>query len=293
LVGSAIHLDMTGYRHSPPIATGCRARLLACALGMAVSAGLTGGQAAAASDLIRHLPPRTPLVTMPWAVEEGGLDVAVLSTPRPVVTPLPTARSRTSALPPIRLPGDIDAAMGDERKSRFLGAVLPAIVAVNNAVLGERARLQAILRDVRAGITPSPRDQAWIAQIARFYRGKATDLDDLLARVDAIPTSLALGQVMTWDDALFVVKPYETIVESVIDYVRTLNSHPAYAEFRAERQMMRRMGEQLDGGLLLRHLTRYSELGGDYIKRVTVVIRQNGFADYDRMDLLAPWVPHG
>ncbi|AFK53894.1 glucosaminidase domain-containing protein [Tistrella mobilis] len=305
---------MMRYFYSRPIATRYRARLLACVLGMAVPGGLAGVHTAVAADLIRHLPPRTPMVTMPWAVEEGGLDVAVLSTPRPVVTPLPAARSRASMLPPIRLPGDIDAAMGDERKARFLGTVLPAIVAVNNAVLGERARLQAILRDVRAGITPSPRDQAWIAQIARFYRGKATDLDDLLARVDAIPTSLALGQaalesgwgtsrsaregnalfgVMTWDDALFVVKPYETIVESVIDYVRTLNSHPAYAGFRAERQMMRRMGEQLDGGLLLRHLTRYSELGGDYIERVTVVIRQNGFAEYDRMDLLAPWVPHG
>ncbi|MFD0390505.1 glucosaminidase domain-containing protein [Tistrella bauzanensis] len=290
---------------------------MACLLATMVS---TAGIAMASSDVIRHLPPRTPLVSMPWGGDDGLGDVAVLSMPLShnlAVVADAAAPQRTQSgrpLPVIRLPGDIDAAMGDDRKSRFLSVVLPAIVAVNNAVLGERARLQAILRDQAAGIAPSPRDQQWLAQVARFYRGKASDLPDLLNRIDAIPTSLALGQaalesgwgtsrvaregnalfgVMTWNNAVFEVKPYETIVESVIDYVRTLNSHPAYAEFRAERSLMRKVGAPMNGGLLLRHLTRYSELGGDYIERVTVVIEQNGFAGYDRMDLLAPWVPQG
>ena len=58
-------------------------------------------------------------------------------------------------------------------------------------------------------------------------------------------------------------------------YVRNLNTHAAYAEFRAARAALRRAGGALDGFALAATLGGYSERGEAYIEDIRGIIRHN------------------
>jgi Bax protein len=75
---------------------------------------------------------------------------------------------------------------------------------------------------------------------------------------------------------------FEHLRQCVAVYMHTLNSHRAYAEFRTARAERRRMGKSLDGPILVTHLTRYSELGMDYVRKIQSLIRRNRLDALDR-----------
>lgn len=143
------------------------------------------------------------------------------------------------------------------------------------------------------------------------------DLDRLLRRVDVVPPSLALAQAAlesgwgtsrfalegnalfgqrTWgEDGLMEIgapegtrhraRSFARLLDGVAAYMRNLNSHDAYAEFRRARAALRAAGEPPTGLELVGHLTRYSELGKDYTRAVRGLIRSNGFAAFDGAEL--------
>ena len=215
----------------------------------------------------------------------------------------------------VALPGDLsEIAPVDRRKQLFIRAVLPIVLHANAAILDERARLKAVLSRWEDGRAPAPAEREWLAGLAeRHGLGDATpnsgSLAALLDRVDAVPVSLAIAQAIlesgwgtsrfaqagnalfgqwTWDDDSGIVpaaraagrthsvRAFDTLADSARAYLANLNTHPAYAGFRAARAAARaRDGGLPSGGALARTLTRYSERGEAYVAEIRAVIRQN------------------
>ncbi|WP_186457217.1 glucosaminidase domain-containing protein [Nitrospirillum amazonense] len=170
------------------------------------------------------------------------------------------------------------------------------------------------------GAAMSPLDQVWVARLAVRYGmdpARKIDLDALLRRVDVVPVSMALAQAaeesgwgtsrfaqhgnalfgqLTWseeekegitprnrhpgDTSRF--RKFEDLLECVRVYMQNLNTHDAYAQFRATRATLRRQGKPLDTMLLLNTLDKYSELGPVYVKAVRSLIRTNNLRDFDQ-----------
>ncbi len=201
------------------------------------------------------------------------------------------------------------------RKEAFIKIVLPLILAENARILDERHRLESIAGN-RDRLSES--DNMWLRAMAADYdlgdNLTVSDLlDELLPKVDVIPVSMALGQAAEesgWgtshpaqgQNALFGLQTmaiggilsapvqtrdgrlknagFEHLRQCVTAYMHTINSRRPYAEFRTARAERRRSGKPLDGIQLVAHLTRYSELGGEYIRKIQALIRRN------RLDLL-------
>lgn len=134
-------------------------------------------------------------------------------------------------------------------------------------------------------------------------------MDKLSVRVDIIPPSLALGQgayesgygtsrFTLLGHALFGqwtygekgIKPkqqrqekgdykvaaYDWPFDSVRNYMRNLNTHRTYSEFRRKRAELRQRGKKLLGLALADTLTKYSEKGKTYVNTLKSIIRTNG-----------------
>jgi Bax protein len=210
------------------------------------------------------------------------------------------------------LPGDL-AQLGDfsQRRATFLKAALPLVLLINENVMKDRRRLLALRDEHAAGFNLHREDQAWLADLARRYKLRAVDYDELVRRVDVIPPSLALGQAATetgWGtsrparqgNALFgqmimanqpgddgapvptlVVQSFDDLYNGVRAYAENLNTHPAYADFRRLRAQLRETGDTPDGYRLIGTMPLYSERGADYIADVRTIIRSN---DLGRLD---------
>lgn len=206
------------------------------------------------------------------------------------------------------------------RKEAFIGIVLPLILAENERLSGERARLLRLRGQADAALGPD--DLVWLRAMAADYdvddpgATAAEMIDDLLPRVDIVPPSLALGQAAEesgWgtsrpaqgQNALFGLQTiniggvvsapvaardgrlknasFEHLRQCVTVYMHNLNTNRAYAAFRDARAERRRAARPLDGVALMAHLTRYSELGMDYIRKVQALIKRNRLDALDRV----------
>lgn len=222
-------------------------------------------------------------------------------------------------VPPIKLtrvPDDLVNKDGGARKALFISALLPLVLEVNQRVLAERDQL-FYLRDKLA--TPdglSPMERIWLEQLAERYGTRIDNLDELVRRVDIVPPSMAIaqggwesgwgtsfaarngnalyGQIqaggqhavsVSWQPGAGMPQPFANVGEATEAYVSNLNTHPAYAAFRAERAALRKRGEPLEGYRLVGQLALYSELGQSYVGFVRQMIRENDLGDLDKAKL--------
>jgi len=89
-----------------------------------------------------------------------------------------------------------------EKKSLFFRLLAPVSLYVNEHILGDRSRAQALLASEAAGQILTAEDREWLADLARVYKLPGADsgtIDaaegaELMRRVDAIPLSLELAQ---------------------------------------------------------------------------------------------------
>jgi uncharacterized FlgJ-related protein len=184
------------------------------------------------------------------------------------------------------------------KKRLFFRGLAPLVLRANEMILADRARLQTAGAD----------DDEWVSELGQIYDVEDGDAEELLARVDIVPLSLALSQgaeesgwgtsrfaaegnalfgQWTWGDN--AIKPeqqreklgnygiaaFETPLQSVLAYMHNLNTHRAYAGLRARRASMRSAGEPLSGRLLAEKLDRYSERGVAYVKSLHAIMRVN------------------
>ncbi|MBS0224579.1 MAG: glucosaminidase domain-containing protein [Proteobacteria bacterium] len=223
------------------------------------------------------------------------------------------------AVPPIKVmkvPGDLDTKDGNLRKVLFITALLPVILDVNQRVLAERDQLLYLRKKIQSGVALTPHEGIWLDQLADRYDTGARDLDQLARRVDIVPPSMAIAQsgvesgwgtsfaaregnalfgqiqavgqhavTVSWRPGNGMPQPFASVSEATEAYVVNLNSHPAYAAFRAERAAMRARGQALDGYRLVGQLARYSELGRSYVEFVRQIMRENDLADFDKAKL--------
>ena len=226
-----------------------------------------------------------------YLLEQVREDAA--SVPRLLATSLP------SDLPLIGSP--------DLRKTVFIKMMLPLLQAENERILADRDRILALRDRLVRSDALAGEDLEWLSVIARRYGADNSDIEDLLRRVDAVPPSLAIAQAALetgWgtsrvaqrgnamfgqmemrggreEPPVFAVKTFDDLASAVGAYSLNLNSHRAYAGFRAERAAWRSRGLAADGHELAAHIWRYSERGMDYVRDVQVIIRSNNLRPLD------------
>lgn len=138
--------------------------------------------------------------------------------------------------------------------------------------------------------------------------------DQLIRRVDTLPPSLVLAQgaeesgwatsrfavegnalfgMWTWGEEGITpqqqrsehgdhkIASYKTPMESVIAYMRNLNTHRSYESLRARRAELRSAGAKVAGWELAETLTKYSERGQEYVDSLHALMKINKLMSTD------------
>ena len=200
-----------------------------------------------------------------------------------------------------------------EKKRQFFTYVKPAIIAENEKLTRFRLRIKTIVNAHQQGKNISEKERKFIKQLAEKYRVDITlpfqeKLQQLLLKVDVVPTSLVLVQAANesaWGTSRFVriglnffgvwcyekgcgvipnqriknasheVKKYQTVQQSIADYMFNLNSNTSYTEFRQIRANLRAQQKPLSAKALAAGLINYSERGQAYIDDIRSMLRHN------------------
>ena len=156
---------------------------------------------------------------------------------------------------------------------------MPLVVFHNTTIAAHRQRLEALQQ--APGLLPDELERRFLLEMSQYYSldlalpSRADTLRVLLQRVDRIPPALVLAQAAiesgwgssrfcqqgnnlfgqrVWSEkipglapqgraqARFRLAVFPTIGSSIGSYMRNLNTHPAYAGFRAARAALRRKG---------------------------------------------------
>jgi len=227
--------------------------------------------------------------------------------------PLDAVRDDGAAVPRLflaRVPADLRTLDSPEaRKERFVKVLLPLILAENERIQVDRKRLLRVQESLKAGVPPSEPERIWLQALADRYDvdydadGLSDTMETLVDRVDVVPPSLAIGQaaletgwgtsaaargqamfgqmIFSDDGERAEVRRFERLAHAVRAYELNLNTHKAYALFRARRAGMREHQKPLNGYELALTLVRYSERKMDYVKDVRGLIKANKLQPLD------------
>ncbi len=204
----------------------------------------------------------------------------------------------------------------NKRKKLFINTLLPIIFIENRRILEDRKKIldwwnqsdgESFSREFWPG---------WLFELSEKYNYTESSLGNLLIRVDVVPLSLALSQAAiesgwgtsrylnegnavfgqyTYDKKSgikpkergkgekFYVKKFSSLSDSVRSYLKNINTHKAYENFRKERRNLRMGGENLLGNILANYLTSYSERKMEYVKDIKHLIEINNFMKFDKV----------
>ncbi len=213
------------------------------------------------------------------------------------------------------LPDDLNRiSQVDRKKAVFFLSLLPVVLRVNEEIRAQKNALETLLERYDQGQTLSAVERAQLTAIADEYKVDADPLSSerarqtLLSRVDTLPASLVLAQAATesaygtsrfarlgnnlFGEWTFIpgtgiiprkrqpgrtheVRSFASIYESVSSYMKNINTHRAYQTLRELRVEMRANGQPLRGEYLAEGLSRYSEQGQAYVRKIKSVIHSN------------------
>ena len=202
-----------------------------------------------------------------------------------------------------------------ERKAEFIAFLDPIVADVNGMVSAERLFLLETADQLQARKDLSWTRRRKLERMAQYYEIQTEDTDlasevlpVLQQRVDIVPPSLVFVQAAKesgWGTSRFAVQGnnlfgqrcystncgiaptgiqpgagfgvarFNTVRASVASYVRNLNTHPQYEEFRRLRRSLRESNANLTGIILADSLVGYSERGEPYVAEIKTMIRQN------------------
>jgi len=202
------------------------------------------------------------------------------------------------------------------KKSLFIKTILPIIFLENEKVLLERKKILEWWTETDGEQIKREFWPEWLKKISQKYSFDGENMGNLLMRIDIIPISLALSQAAvesgwgssryaregnamfgqyTYDaesglipknrseEKTFLIKKFLTLSDSVDSYIRNLNTHNAYSDFRKLRKNLRMNGESISGDLLAEKLLNYSEKRELYIEDIKKVMRTNNFIKFDKI----------
>lgn len=207
------------------------------------------------------------------------------------------------------------------RKAEFFAFLDPIVADISADVSADRLFILKTAGRLEAKQSLSWLTRRKLNRIARDYKVETEDADlttevlpALQRRVDIVPRSLVFVQAAkesAWGTSRFAVQgnnlfgqhcyaagcgiaptgiksgakfdvaKFKTVKASVASYVRNLNTHPRYEEFRLVRQSLRDADATLTGTVLADSLDGYSERGEAYVAEIKVLIRQNALEPYD------------
>lgn len=188
-------------------------------------------------------------------------------------------------------------------KQLFISAILPSILIVKRQLEEERIKLIR-LEEKRKWTT---QDSTYYLDIKRRY--KASNLDNLLMRMETIPNSIVIAQAalesgwgqsrfflkgnnifgmwsynkdeprikagLAREDKTIHVRAYADLSQSIRDYFETLGTARAYKGLRKALQKTQ------DPFELIPHLKYYSESRAEYVERLRKMITINNLTQYD------------
>ena len=208
-----------------------------------------------------------------------------------------------------RLPRDLDKIKTIKaKKETFLQIVLPLVVAENEKIETDRNYLLKVIRD-----NDSSEKLQWLKRKFKEYKVKDGDINELIEKVDIVPTSIALAQAAkesgwgtsrfalegnaifgqwTWDgvgiepldksnDQGHKILKFPILRASVKAYITNLNTHPSYKSFREKRLMLRQSNKALSGIDLIHELENYAETGKEYTRILEQIIEQNDLQEFE------------
>jgi len=214
-----------------------------------------------------------------------------------------------------QFPKDLDELQSTRlKKDTFIKIVLPLIVAENERILADRKKLKRITKKKKT----SDLEKQWLRQKLLEYKVKKGNMDELLNRMDIIPTSIALAQAAKesgWGTSRFALEgnaifgqwtwsgngiapldresnknhkilKFPILRASVKAYQNNLNTHKSYANFRNKRLAMREKNKDISGLELTETLKNYAQTGTEYIKILNQIIKQNRLTDFEPVRLV-------
>ena len=214
-----------------------------------------------------------------------------------------------------QFPRDLDALQSTKlKKETFIKIVLPLIVAENERILADREKLLTVSKKKYT----TDLEKQWLRQKLLEYKVKKGDLKELVARMDIIPTSIALAQAAkesgwgtsrfalegnaifgqwTWSgkgiapldresDKNHKILKFPILRASVKAYQNNLNTHKSYTKFRQKRLALRDKNKKIKGLELTETLNNYAQTGSEYTKILNQIIKQNRLMDFEPVRLV-------
>jgi len=214
-----------------------------------------------------------------------------------------------------QFPRDLDALESTKlKKETFIKIVLPLIVAENERIIADREKLINLSKKKFT----TDLEKQWIRQKLLEYKVKKGDLDELIIRMDIIPTSIALAQAAKesgWGTSRFALEgnaifgqwtwsgqgiapldresnknhkilKFPILRASVKAYQNNLNTHKSYSKFRQKRSFLREKNKKVAGLELTETLNNYAQTGTEYTKKLNQIIKQNRLTDFEPVRLV-------
>jgi Bax protein len=214
-----------------------------------------------------------------------------------------------------QFPKDLDELQNTRlKKETFIKIVLPLIVAENERILADREKLKRVSNKKFT----TDLEKQWLRQKLLEYKVKKGNMDELLLRIDIIPTSIALAQAAkesgwgtsrfalegnaifgqwTWSgqgiapldrasDANHKILKFPILRASVKAYQNNLNTHKSYFKFRDKRSILRKKNKDISGLALTETLKNYAQTGSEYIRILNQIIKQNRLTDFEPVKLV-------
>ena len=214
-----------------------------------------------------------------------------------------------------RLPKDLNKIKSTQKKKdTFIKIVMPLILDENSKILEDRKKLFKILNKP----SNTRGEKVWLKRRFNDYKIKNEDIAELKIRMDIVPTSVAIAQAAKesgWGTSRFAldgnamfgqwtwgkdgIEPsqkekntshkilkFPMLRSSVNAYIKNLNTHRGYSEFRKKRSELRQNNKNLSGLDLVEYLYNYAATGKEYVVILKKIIRQNQLTDFDSSVLM-------
>ena len=214
-----------------------------------------------------------------------------------------------------KLPKDLKKIKStNKRKDTFIKIVMPLILSENEKILEDRKKLFRILGKQ----SNTMGEKVWLKRRFKDYDIKGEDIAELKLRMDIVPTSIAIAQAAKesgWGTSRFALEgnamygqwtwggegiepskkdkekehkilKFPKLQSSVAAYMKNLNTHRGYSEFRDKRSKIREKKQEVNGLDLVDYLYNYAQTGSEYVKTLKIIIQQNNLNDFDNSILM-------
>jgi Bax protein len=201
-----------------------------------------------------------------------------------------------------------------KKKSLFVRSILPLIVKENNRI----ETLNNRVKNLKNNFSKINRSEAmWLDKMMSSYKVKSNDINDLIIKVDIIPVSIALGQAAIesgWGTSRFAmegnalygqwswktgsgivpkerdvnevyeIKSFLSLSNSVASYMKNLNTHQNYKNFRTNRKLLREHNIPVLGSYLYQYLDKYA-VDSNYSNTLKKIIDSNKFEELENVEI--------